>query len=136
LTLTHHDLCFGCGLANVFGLHLEAEPDGEGAVSARFFVKQDHQGPPGAAHGGVMASGLDEAMALAVHGAGVHAVTVRLEVVFRAPAPVGEFVRVTARIDERDGELVRVSAAAVSDRDPGRSLAAARGEFKLVGAGP
>ena len=45
----HHDLCFGCGLANVFGLHLELERTGGGGLSGRFFVKQDHQGPDGSA---------------------------------------------------------------------------------------
>ena len=41
MTITHHELCFGCGLANLFGLQLELEPDGEGAVAGRFFLKQD-----------------------------------------------------------------------------------------------
>ena len=136
MTVAHHDLCFGCGLANVFGLHLEAEPAGEGAIAGRFFVKQDHQGPPGVAHGGVMAAALDEAMALAVHAAGLHAVTVRLDVSLSAPAAVGEFVRVAARIDDQGGGLVRVSAAAYADSEPDRSLGAARGEFAVVDTGP
>jgi hypothetical protein len=45
--LRHHDLCFGCGQANLFGLQLELEPRPEGGVAGRFFVKQDHQGTPG-----------------------------------------------------------------------------------------
>jgi hypothetical protein len=44
--IRHHDLCFGCGQANPFGLQLELEPDGRGSLDGRFFVKQDHQGPP------------------------------------------------------------------------------------------
>src|SRR4051794_7815661 len=63
VAITHHELCFGCGLANLFGLQLELEPS-DGGVAGRFFVKQDHQGPPGFAHGGVIATALDEAMAL------------------------------------------------------------------------
>ncbi|MCW3065421.1 MAG: hypothetical protein JWN32_2593, partial [Solirubrobacterales bacterium] len=42
----HHDLCFGCGIGNVFGLHLEATPPANGELHGRFFVKQDLQGPP------------------------------------------------------------------------------------------
>ena len=38
--LSHHDLCFGCGQANLFGLQLELERTDEG-VAGRFFVKQD-----------------------------------------------------------------------------------------------
>jgi hypothetical protein len=43
----HHDLCFGCGLANVFGLHLELEraAGAGGGVAGRFFVK--HPAPVG-----------------------------------------------------------------------------------------
>ena len=66
----HHDLCFGCGQANLFGLQLELEPGAAGGVEGRFFVKQDHQGPPGFAHGGVLTAALDEAMALVLHGQG------------------------------------------------------------------
>ena len=96
--LTHHDLCFGCGPANLFGLQLELERTDEGGVEGRFFVKQDHQGPPGFAHGGVLAAALDEAMALLLFDQGAVAVTARLEVDLRAPAPVGAFVVVSARV--------------------------------------
>ena len=41
------------------------EPAGDG-VAGRFFLKQDHQGPPGHAHGGILASALDEAMAMVI----------------------------------------------------------------------
>ena len=76
----HHDGCFGCGQANRFGLQLER---------GRFFVKQDHQGAPGVAHGGLIAAALVEALELA----GDAPVT-RLEVELRAPAPVGAFVEI------------------------------------------
>jgi acyl-coenzyme A thioesterase PaaI-like protein len=124
--IAHHDGCFGCGQANLFGLQLEVEPAGEGAVAGRLFVKQDHQGPPGMAHGGIVSSALDEAMALAVHHAGIRALTSRLEVQLRAPAPVGAFLEVEARIDEHDGRRLSTRAAARAD---GRLVAEARGEF-------
>ena len=44
-------------------------------MAGRFFVKQDHQGPPGFAHGGVIATALDEAMSLLLHAEGVLALT-------------------------------------------------------------
>src|ERR671922_354925 len=90
--LRHHDLCSGCGQSNLFGLQLEVERRPEGGVAGRFFVKQDHQGPPGYAHGGVIAAALDEAMSLLLHGEGTFALTKRLEVELEAPAPVGAFV--------------------------------------------
>jgi acyl-coenzyme A thioesterase PaaI-like protein len=88
--LRHHDLCFGCGQANLFGLQLELTRSGDG-VEGRFFVKQDHQGPDGNAHPGVLAAALEEALSLAGAPAGG-----RLELELVEPAPVGSFVRVSA----------------------------------------
>ena len=84
----HHELCFGCGQANLFGLQLELTRSADG-VSGRFFVKQDHQGPDGAAHPGVLAAALAEALSAC---APVASFTVSLV----APAPVGSFVHVRA----------------------------------------
>jgi hypothetical protein len=77
----HHDLCFGCGQANLFGLQLEG---------GRFFVKQDHQGPDGAAHPGIVVTALIEAILLAGGEVGGARVAVS------GSAPVGEFVEIEA----------------------------------------
>ena len=135
MAITHHELCFGCGVANLFGLQMELEREGEG-VSGRFFLKQDHQGPPGYAHGGVLACALDEAMALCVHDEGRLAVTGRLEVEFRAPAPVGSFVRVDARVDRREGRRIELSASAREVGGERRVLAEGRATFARVEARP
>jgi hypothetical protein len=99
----HHDLCFGCGTANVFGLHIE---DG------RFFVKQDHQGPDGGAHPGVIAAALVEALTLAEGSA-----PARVEVSFETMPAVGTFVSLSARsggaeVRDADGTLVASAKAA------------------------
>jgi acyl-coenzyme A thioesterase PaaI-like protein len=110
----HHDLCFGCGQANVFGLQLELEAQPGGGVEGRFFVKQDHQGPPGFAHGGVIAAALDEAMALLLHGEQTTALTGRLAVDLIAPAPVGTFMTVRAeQVDSADRKLTLRAEAVV-----------------------
>jgi acyl-coenzyme A thioesterase PaaI-like protein len=111
----HHDLCFGCGQANLFGLQLELEraPDG---VEGRFFVKQDHQGEPGFAHAGVLAAALEDAIALA---AGRR--PTRLEIELLEQAPVGTFVRVSASGTELNAEA--------SD-EAGRVLARATGTLR------
>jgi acyl-coenzyme A thioesterase PaaI-like protein len=123
--LSHHELCFGCGQANLFGLQLELERTGDG-VAGRFFVKQDHQGPPGYAHGGVLATALDEAMALLLHDEGTRALTARLEVDLHAPAPVGSYVEVSAEVAERSGRRLVLSATASNE---GGVIASARGTF-------
>jgi acyl-coenzyme A thioesterase PaaI-like protein len=110
--LAHHDLCFGCGQANLFGLQLELSHAAAG-VEGRFFVKQDHQGPPGFAHAGVLTAALEEAIALA---AGRRPTQLSIELL--APAPVGAFVRVRADAssatasDEQGGVLARATSSA------------------------
>jgi acyl-coenzyme A thioesterase PaaI-like protein len=134
--LAHHDLCFGCGLANLFGLQLEVESDGPDRVSGRFFVKQDHQGPPGFAHGGVIATALDEAMALLLHGADIHAVTRRLEIDLLGPVPVGTFASLTAWIESREEKRVSLRAELRGQGSDGRPLARASGVFVLLAIRP
>jgi acyl-coenzyme A thioesterase PaaI-like protein len=132
VSIVHHDLCFGCGRANLFGLQLELEP-AENGVAGRFFVKQDHQGWSRTAHGGVVAAALDEAMALACNVEGVRAVTARLRVGLHVPAPVGTFVRVEARVEQRDGN--RLETRAVATDDQGRRVATATATFVEDGRG-
>ena len=127
--ITHHELCFGCGQANLFGLQLELDARDDGSVAGRFFVKQDHQGPPGYAHGGILATALDEAMALLVHHAGIHALTTGLEIRLLAPAPVGAFVDVVASLETREGRRIELSCVATSEDV---EVATARGTFVEV----
>ena len=131
--LVHHDLCFGCGHANLFGLQLELERRPGGGVEGRFFVKQDHQGPPGYVHGGVLATALDEAMALLLYADETFALTGRLEVDLLAPAPVGTFVRIEAALEDAEGRKLRLRARARGE--DGGELAVARGVFVRAEAG-
>jgi len=121
LSLAHHELCFGCGHANLFGLQMELEPV-DGGVAGRFFVKQDHQGPGGAAHPGVLASALQEAMALALHARGIHGRARRLEVELLGDAAVGVFLHVEARVND---DFTGVASA----REGDNTLAEARAVF-------
>lgn len=125
MPLVHHELCFGCGRTNLFGLLLEVEEVAPGEVSGRCFIKQDHQGADrGFAHDGVVAAALAEAMALA---SGLGARAVGFEVSLQAGAPVGEFVEVVARVEGRDGQLANASAIATADQ---RIVAQALGRFR------
>jgi acyl-coenzyme A thioesterase PaaI-like protein len=115
--LRHHDLCFGCGQANLFGLQLELRRAGE-RVEGRFFVKQDHQGPSGHAHAGVLAAALEEALALA---AGER--PTRLEIELIRPAPVGTFVLVSAaagraEASDEQGQVLARAAGSPSRLGP------------------
>jgi acyl-coenzyme A thioesterase PaaI-like protein len=126
MSLRHHELCFGCGRTNLFGLLLEVEEVAPGEVAGRCFVKQDHQGADrGFAHAGVVAAALAEAMSLAC---GLGARAVWFEVSLDGPAPVGAFVEVVGRVDGHDGQVTNASAAATADQ---RIVAQARGRFRM-----
>ena len=127
--ISHHELCYGCGQANLFGLQIELEPAGEGRVAGRFFLKQDHQGPPGVGHGGILAAALDEAMALLVADQLGLAVTARLEIDLRRPAEVGTFVHLDAAVEAHDGRRIELSARARTGGAEGEIVAEARGVF-------
>jgi acyl-coenzyme A thioesterase PaaI-like protein len=123
----HHDLCFGCGIGNVFGLQLEATEPVDGELRGRFFVKQDLMGPPGVMHGGLVATALDEVMSLLVVGSHGDWPTARLEVDLRAPVPLGVFVEAVARLGPQEGRKLTVTAE-VRGED-GALLAEASGVF-------
>jgi acyl-coenzyme A thioesterase PaaI-like protein len=127
VALIHHELCFGCGRVNLFGLLLEVTETAPGSVAGRCFIKQDHQGAdPGSAHDGVVAAALSEAMALAC---GKDARAISVEVNFESQAPVGAFLDVEARLEgRRGGERVHVRATATAAGD---RVASARGSFCL-----
>ncbi len=119
--LVHHELCFGCGRTNLFGLLMEVEQLDEGHVRGRAFVKQDHQGGErGTAHEGIVTAALSDAMALAC-GPEMRAVRVELEL--QAAVPVGSFLEVEARAGD-GGE----ASATVQTEE--RVVARARGIYR------
>jgi acyl-coenzyme A thioesterase PaaI-like protein len=124
--LVHHELCFGCGRTNLFGLLLEVEPTEPGAVAGRCFIKQDHQGAQrGSAHDGIVAAALSEAMAFAC-GPGATAET--LQVTFAAHAPIAAFLDVEAETQAGGGGRMSATAHAAAD---GVQVAHAMGTFRF-----
>ncbi|MEW2403551.1 PaaI family thioesterase [Streptomyces sp. NPDC046862] len=94
----HYDQCFGCGGEQPHGLLLEARA-GEGvSLTAEFTVQPAHQGAPGLAHGGVLASALDETLGSLNWLLRTIAVTGRLETDFVRPVPVGTALHLRARV--------------------------------------
>ena len=125
MALVHHELCFGCGRTNLFGLLLEVKPDGPDAVSGRCFIKQDHQGADrGDAHEGVVGAALCEAMGLAC---GLQARATSFEVAVDGRAPVGAFLEVEARVERREGPIAYAVATATAEQ---RVIARARGSYR------
>ena len=124
MALVHHELCFGCGRTNLFGLLLDVQPAGRDAVAGRCFLKQDHQGStPGTAHEGLIVAAMSEAMALAC---GEEATARKLDAEIVGEAPVGTFLDVEARVEASDYAGAKVSATA---RVAGEQVASAQGVY-------
>ncbi|MFF9509665.1 PaaI family thioesterase [Streptomyces sp. NPDC014724] len=102
----HYEHCFGCGGGQPHGLHLQARA-GEGVgVTAEFTVKAAHQGAPGLAHGGILATALDETLGSLNWLLRVIAVTGRLETDFVAPVPVDTVLYLDAEITAVHGRKI------------------------------
>ncbi|MEU3742794.1 MULTISPECIES: PaaI family thioesterase [unclassified Streptomyces] len=102
----HYEHCFGCGEGQAHGLHLAARA-GEGVgVTAEFTVREAHQGAPGLAHGGVLATALDETLGSLNWLLRVIAVTGRLETDFVRPVPLGTVLFLEAEVTAVAGRKI------------------------------
>lgn len=127
----HYAGCFGCGdLEGGLRMRLTA---GEGlTVTGKFTVQTHHQGAPGLAHGGVLATAFDEALGALQVFFREPAVTANLTTDFRRPVPVGTVVHLQSRVDGRDGRKLRVSGDARLDAPDGPIAAQASALFVFV----
>ncbi|MGW1715549.1 PaaI family thioesterase [Streptomyces sp. NPDC002156] len=94
----HYEHCFGCGSEQAHGLHLAARAGDGVTVTAEFTVREAHQGAPGLAHGGVLASALDETLGSLNWLLRTIAVTGKLETEFVRPVPVGTLLHLEAEV--------------------------------------
>lgn len=100
--------CFACGEDNPVGLKLRFSKNGEEA-RCEFALSSDYEGWYGFAHGGIICTVLDEAMAY-TYFPQTKGVTARAEFRFRQPAPVGERMVVTAKLVRRTRKLLTTRA--------------------------
>ncbi|MGW3588139.1 PaaI family thioesterase [Streptomyces fungicidicus] len=106
----HYGQCFGCGGEQPHGLRLEARA-GEGvSITAEFTVQAAHQGAPGLAHGGVLATALDEALGSLNWLLRTIAVTGRLDTDFVQPVPVGTVLHLEAEVTAVAGRKIYCTA--------------------------
>jgi uncharacterized protein (TIGR00369 family) len=83
------DSCFICGRQNPFGLGLSFYVDENGDTVANVILREEYQGYPGIAHGGVTAAVLDEICGRAFSDNGDQfMVTSELTVRYRKPVPL------------------------------------------------
>lgn len=108
-------MCFGCGKENEFGLQLEFSLE-KGKAMAEFTLKPRFQGWNGIAHGGIVATVLDEAMAWAIKSFGIKAVTAEMSVKYRKPTPIGKPLKVIGSILKSKGRAI-FTEAKIMDED-------------------
>jgi uncharacterized protein (TIGR00369 family) len=100
---TAQNRCFGCGSANPIGLHLEFFLDRDHRVVCLTSLADTFEGPRGYAHGGIIATILDETMSKAVRARGFTAMTRHMEVDYQRPVPIGAPLRLEGRVTHNEG---------------------------------
>ena len=95
-------MCFVCGVDNPIGLHLDFWMDDD-HVWTEFTPGPQHQGWPGVLHGGIMATLMDETMGRAAFLKKLWMVTAKMELTYRKPVPLGQTLKICARIVELRG---------------------------------
>jgi acyl-coenzyme A thioesterase PaaI-like protein len=119
--------CFGCGPGHEIGLRVRCFGAG-GEVLSPILIPARYAGPPGAAHGGIVAAYLDEVLAgAAAHHTGRVHVTGELTVRYVRPTPVerpllgrGWATRQTERFLELQGTLEDLASGEVVARASAR----------------
>jgi uncharacterized protein (TIGR00369 family) len=90
--------CFACGRNNPQGMKLKFTYDEErDCFVCRFRLGKRYTGPPGHAHGGIIATILDEAMGKVNRLRQVVAVTSQITVDYLKPVPLNKPLRVESR---------------------------------------
>jgi acyl-coenzyme A thioesterase PaaI-like protein len=110
--------CFVCGVENPCGLHIKFFNDGPQQVMARVILHDQYQSYPGIAHGGILATLLDETIGRAVLSVGKDAparfmFTAKLELRYRQPVPLHTEVIVRGRVEKDRGRMVLCSGEIV-----------------------
>lgn len=116
----HAPACFGCGADNPCGLGLRAWREGD-EIRGEVTFGAHHSGAPSFAHGGAVATALDDCLGFLLYVVGAPGVTAHLSIDYRRPVLIGTSYTLRARVDGRDGRKIHAS---IEMRDPAGELAA------------
>ncbi len=104
----HYPTCLGCGPDAEHGFHLSARRDGDDVVARHVFTAAQ-SGGPGIAHGGAVATVVDDLLGYLLYVVRKPGVTRKLEVEYLKPVLVDATYEVRGRVDSVDGRKVWVS---------------------------
>ncbi|MBJ7332908.1 MAG: PaaI family thioesterase [Solirubrobacteraceae bacterium] len=131
----HHENCLGCGPENASGLQMEmytASPREDETKRVRTTIVLDsrHEGAPGLAHGGIVATALDDLFGGVLVRLRIPAVTANLSVDYRAPIALGRELSLEGWCEGVEGRKVRMRGTI---HDGEKLVAEATGLFIQVG---
>ena len=120
--------CFACGKGNPDGLQLDFDYDPKKrSVVSHLNLPARFQGATGFAHGGIIATLLDEAMAKVNGKGGIRAVTIQLKVLYRKMVPLQTDLILKGQRRSQRGKKIYLESQLLSV--DGILLAEARGVF-------
>jgi acyl-coenzyme A thioesterase PaaI-like protein len=120
--------CFGCGPGHPTGLQVRSFKTADG-VASPILISRQYDGPPGAAHGGIVAAYLDEVLgATVLRTTGQLAVTGELTIRYVKPVPTETPIVGRGSLVADHGRYVDVEGR-LEDLATGGVLATARGRF-------
>jgi uncharacterized protein (TIGR00369 family) len=123
--------CFGCGGDNSGGMKLTFEQDNTNRkIVGRFVLGERYQGGGGFAHGGIIATLLDEAMGKVCRFREARAVTAELTVEYLRPVNVEKEIVVEGHETEQKGR--NLFMAGEIRNGAGEILARGRARFVVI----
>jgi len=123
--------CFGCGGDNSGGMKLTFEQDNTNRkIVGRFVLGERYQGGGGFAHGGIIATLLDEAMGKVCRFREARAVTAELTIEYLKPVSTAQEIIVEGHETEQKGR--NLFMAGEIRNEAGEILARGRARFVVI----
>ncbi len=130
--LPNSRFCFACGLENNLGLKLTFYDDGQGGAVGEYSIAKEYESYPGIAHGGIVATIMDEALirALILEDHNRMFYTARLNTRLRKHVPVETPLHIHARVLSDRGRVAEAESKIYNEE--GDLLAEAQGLMMAI----
>lgn len=111
----HVKNCFGCDPDNPIGLKA-VFTTGENSVTGHFQSNENHQGPPGFVHGGIISAFIDEGCSYYARAfTNCLVLTIKNEIRFKNPARLGDKISIDIQLKKEKSRTMTLSSTVYSD---------------------